>query len=139
MNTQWVQDVMNTDEERRARAADLLYAQGLQMHGEERYADAAAVFRLMLRVAPTDERGWVALGDCHQRVGQNQVALELYGAGMIAAEPAPLCAIARFRTLWDLERTVEADEAFEEAQRLLDEGSDSSLVDRLAREREARP
>ena len=139
METQFVQEPAAADDYQRQRATELLYAQGMQLHGIDRFADAAAVFRLMLRVAPSDERGWLALGDCHQQVSQNEVALELYAAGMIAAEPAPLCAIARFRALWDLDRLMEADDAFAEAERLADEGSDPSLIHQLAQERQARP
>lgn len=139
MNAQVLFDARDGDAAQRERAAELLYAQGMQLHEEDRFADAAAVFRLLIRLAPTDERGWLALGDCHHRAGQSEMALELWGAGVVAAEPAPLCALARFRTLWDLDRHPHSDEAYEEAVHQVDLAGDPRLEERLGQERQARP
>ena len=109
-----------------AAALESLYATGHWLMSEDRYADASVVFRLMLRASPTDERAWLALGTCHERLGQNLVALELWGAGSIAAAPARRCTLARFRALWDADRLAEADEAFDELLAIAeDEGSEA--------------
>jgi len=92
---------------------EALYAAGHMLHARECWADAAAVFRLMLRAVPTDERAWLALGDCHEKAEQPLIALELYGAATLAAAPAPRCAIARVRLLRALDRDDEADSAWE--------------------------
>lgn len=92
---------------------EALYAAGHMLHSRECWADAAAVFRLMLKAVPTDERAWLALGDCHERAGQPLIALELYGAATLAAAPAPRCAIAKVRLLRALDRDDEADSAWE--------------------------
>lgn len=113
-----------------------LYAMGHGLYCQERFVDAAAVFRIMLQLAPTDERSWLALGECHERVGQSDVALELYGAGTVANERAARCQIARARILIDMGRQVEADEAIEWAQTIADTSDDeslSSLIDTLRR------
>ena len=110
-----------------------------RMHAEERYREASAVFRFMLQAAPTDERGWLALGDCHEKLGQRRIALELYSAGSIAAEPAPRCVLSRFRALYDLHLTGEADVAFDQALRLATALEDWTLVAVAEQERRQRP
>ncbi|MEZ4371547.1 MAG: tetratricopeptide repeat protein [Polyangiaceae bacterium] len=81
---------------------ELLYAAGHWLFEAERYADAATLFRLLAVTKPNDERAWVALGECHERVGHQRVALEMYGVGMVEAEPAPRCALGRARLLNNL-------------------------------------
>ena len=122
-----------------ASAVEILYRTGFQLHAEERYRDAAQVFQVMLRAAPTDERGWLALADCHEKLGQRLIALELCSAGTMAAEPAPRCMLSRFRLLYDLDRTREADEAFDAAIELAASLDDEGLTDLLHSERRARP
>src|SRR5258708_11491631 len=99
-------------------AVEILYTTGFQLHAQARYCDADQVFRIMLQAAPTDERGWMALADCHEKLGQRYIALELFSAGTIAAEPAPRCMLSRFRILYDLNRSQEADEAYDAALEL---------------------
>lgn len=99
-------------------AVESLYAAGCWLHSHARFADAANIFRLMLQAAPTDERSWLALGDCHERLGQRSIALELYSTGAIAAEPAPRCMAARARALREAGDTEQAEEAFEAARSL---------------------
>lgn len=122
-----------------ARAVESLYALGHWLVTQDRFHDAAVVFRLMLRAAPTDDRGWLALGLCHERLGQPEVALELYGGGAVAAEPSARCHLARFRVLWDLDRLHEADEAIEIAREVAEQGDDDDLVAQIDAERRARP
>ncbi|HYQ42901.1 MAG TPA: hypothetical protein VER11_13065 [Polyangiaceae bacterium] len=117
--------------------AELVYCKGFELHADGRYADAAAVFRVMLQIAPTDERGWLALGDCHEKIGQKRVAFEIYGAGGVAAQPAPRCLIARFRILYDTGRFAEADAAFSDVEQLA--GHDERFSKIVSDERKARP
>jgi tetratricopeptide (TPR) repeat protein len=119
--------------------AEALYQRGFRLHLDERYGEAAAVFRAMLRAAPTDERSWLALGDCHEKLGQARIALELYSAGTIAAEPAPRCLLSRFRALYDLGRRSNAELAYGKALQIAASRNDDALVSILESERKARP
>jgi len=94
---------------------ETLYAIGHRLLETERVTDAANVFRVLLRGAPTDERGWLALGLCHERVEQPRIALELYSAGTVVAEPSPLLHIARARVLRCLDDEDAAQVAYDAA------------------------
>src|SRR5258708_29007729 len=120
-------------------AVEILYTTGFQLHAQARYCDAAQVFQIMLQAAPTDERGWLALADCHEKLGQRSIALELFSAGTVAADPAPLCMLSRFRLLYDLNRSQEADEAFGAALELAAEAGDEDLTKVIQHERRVRP
>ena len=109
------------------------------MHAQERFIDAAAVFRIMLQVAPEDERSWLALGECHELAGHTDVALELYGAGTCAIENAVRCEIARFRLLHQLGRIDEADEAIASARAMAESKNDDELLELAERERIEKP
>jgi len=118
---------------------EALYQKGFTLHAEDRFGEAAAFFRAMLRAAPTDERGWLALGNCHEKIGQHRVALELYSAGSIAARPAPRCQLSRFRALYDMSRFSDAQVAYDEAMKTIALCGDDALVSILEGERRARP
>jgi len=121
------------------RAIEALYQRGFLLHAEERYRDAAAVFGAMMQASPTDERSWLALGDCHEKLGQFQIALELYSAGSIAADPAPRCQLSRFRTLYDMNRVSDAQHAYDRAMQLATLLEDEALVSIIENERRIRP
>jgi tetratricopeptide (TPR) repeat protein len=104
-----------------AHAIESLYATGYWLLEQHRYADAASVFQTMLVAAPTDERSWLALGACHEAVGQPAIAEKLYRSGVEVAEPAVRCAVAQARTLRELGRDDEADLAFDRAEVLASE------------------
>jgi tetratricopeptide (TPR) repeat protein len=131
--------MMETTDDTEQRGIEALYHRGFRLHAEERYEDASAFFRAMLRTAPTDERGWLGLGDCHQKLGQHRVALELYSAGTIAAEPAPRCLLSRFRALYDMNRTTDAQHAYDRAIQIATLQEDDALVSILQSERRKRP
>jgi hypothetical protein len=99
----------------RQQGTETLYAVGHRLLEGERLTDAANVFRLLLRESPTDERGWLALGLCHEHADQLRIALELYSAGTIVAEPSPLLHIARARLLRRLDDEEAARIAFDAA------------------------
>ena len=118
--------------------ADALYAVGYRLLDNEHVTDAANVFRVLLRAAPTDERGWLALGRCHERVDQWRIALELYAAGAIAAEPSARCHLARARVLRVLGDTAAAEEAIEAAAVCAEGTDDYDLIELIGAEGQVR-
>src|SRR5437879_2546565 len=92
-------------------AVEALYATAFRLLGDDRFSDAACVFRAMLKAAPTDERAWLGLGACHEKIGQDRLVLELYGAGSVAAMPSVRLNLARARVLRRLDRDAQAREA----------------------------
>ena len=81
-----------------SRAIEAIYAIGHALLERQRAAEAVSVFRVMLRLAPTDERAWLGLASCHEEMDDPTVAAELYGAGYAAAQPPSascLSALAR--------------------------------------------
>jgi Flp pilus assembly protein TadD len=105
-----------------------LYAVGFWLHAEERYADAALAFRTMLRTAPTDERGWLALAACHEKIEQPRIALELYGWGAMVAGASVRCHLARARLLERLDRTADAALAVAAALSAAEASGDEQLA-----------
>jgi regulator of sirC expression with transglutaminase-like and TPR domain len=83
----------------RQAIADSLYVVGLWLMDQQRLVEAAAVARALVRLAPRDDRSWLALGACHEQGDQPEVALEIYGVGRVLAAPAPRCELARARLL----------------------------------------
>ena len=112
---------------------EAIYAAGHWLLEEQRLADAAKVFRVMLHAAPHDERAWLALGECHERRDQLRIALELYGAGSALSAPSVRCQLARARVLRALDRDDEADQAFEAAAQAAFDRDDDELVALVAR------
>ncbi len=115
-------------------SVEVLYATGHWLFNQDRFADAASVFRVMLHAAPQDERPWLALGECHEGISQLNLAAELYATGTVAAAPAPRCALARARVLRKLDRVAEAEEAYELAGELADGADDMQLAALVRRE-----
>jgi thioredoxin-like negative regulator of GroEL len=121
----------------RKASIEAIYATGHWLLASERIAEAARVFRLMLKAAPHDERGWLGLGECHERIEQPRIAAELYGAGSIAAADdgttSVRCLVARARTLSKLGADV--TETLEAAIRAAADAGDDELVALVADER----
>ncbi|HXS16304.1 MAG TPA: hypothetical protein VN764_03900 [Polyangiaceae bacterium] len=111
-----------------AETVEKLYGLGHWLLGEGRFADAALAFRAMLRSAPNDERSWLALGACHEQVGQLRIALELYGAGTAVVPLSVRCQIARSRVLRQLNRDSDASDALDRASDVAREAGDDELV-----------
>ena len=108
-------------------ACDALYAAGHYMLERERVEDAAVLFRTMLLADACDERGWLALGTCHEVLEQDAMAEELYSAGAQIAKAPVRCllAVARlFRRLGD----DRVDEALEAAADIAVTDDERSLV-----------
>jgi hypothetical protein len=82
----------------------------------------------MALAAPADERGWLALGSCHEGIGQPELATTLYGIAEAVAPPAIRCTIARGRTMRTLGSEDEAHASFERARELALASGDEELV-----------
>ena len=115
-------------------ALDALYSLGHQFIAQDAPHSATPVFRVMLACAPTDERAWLGLGHCHELLDQEEIALELFGAGSVAAHPAPRCHLARARILAAQGRMSDAREAHEAAREIADETNDDELATLVAHE-----
>ena len=115
-------------------AIEALYTTAHWLHSQERARDAACVFRAMVCVAPTDERGWLGLGACHEAIEQPEVALEMYATGAAVARAAR-CEIARCRIFRSIDQRRDALDALDSAQELLTEDA-TELGALIARERE---
>jgi hypothetical protein len=111
------------------RAVEALYATAHWLLSEERPADASCVLRAMALVAPTDERSWLALGACHEALGQPEVALQMYGTGRVLAHPSVRCDLARARVLRREGRDHEADLAVESATEAAEAANDGALLE----------
>jgi Flp pilus assembly protein TadD len=114
---------------------EALYATGHWLLSADRFGDAAIVFRMMALAAPSDERSWLALGACHEGIGQHGIAASLYEVAGAVAAPAIRCTIARGRSLRLLGRDDEAGDAFEQAFDLAVEAGDEDLAALVDRER----
>lgn len=111
----------------RAEACNALYAAGHHLLERERVDDAAVLFRTMLLADATDERGWLALGFCHERLEQDAMAEELYGAGAQIARSPVRCLLAASRLFRRLDDD-RADEALEAAAEIAATDEDHELV-----------
>src|SRR6185312_12144757 len=117
------------------RAIEALYATGHWLYSQLRIEQAMPVFRAMIHIAPEDERGWLALGACHETEDQSEIALEIYGAATAVAPAAPRCELARARLLFARGNTREARAALDEAARIAEQLHDDDLRALIAMER----
>ena len=118
-----------------AETIEKLYSVGFWLYGQGRYADAALAFRTMLRTAPNDERSWLSLGACHEKIDQFRIALELYGSGTAVIPGSVRCHLARARALAQLGRDSEARDALDAASGAADDQGDDELVRLVESER----
>ena len=116
-------------------AIEALYATGHWLYSQRRYKDSSSVFRIMLICVPADDRGWLALGACHEELGEVEVALELYGAGRVVARPSARCEVARARVLRGLGLGDDADDALARAREIAEAADDDALRDLVEAER----
>lgn len=121
-------------------AIEAIYATGHGLLSCERVEDAAKVFRTMVHAAPRDERGWLGLGECHERRDQLLIAAELYGTGGVLAEPPVRCRLARARALAKCGGGEAWEEALDAAQAAAESLGDEELLELVSMERgRARP
>ena len=124
---------MDVAESRRV-LCDSLYATAHSMY-ESEPVRAISLFQLLAKLRPTDERGWLGTGACHEAVEADDVALSIYTFGQGAARSAR-CAAARARVLAKLGRVDDAAEVIDHALTLSWGDDDADL---LERERERLP
>jgi tetratricopeptide (TPR) repeat protein len=117
-----------------AGALEALYATGHWLYSQDRFANAKSVFRAMIHIAPEDERGWLALGVCHEAVDQQEIALELYTTA-VGVATAPRCELARARILRRRGLEIEARKAIDQAARIAEHTRDDELRKLVAAER----
>jgi Flp pilus assembly protein TadD len=111
------------------RAREALYAFGFAMLESERLDDAVKAFRVFVRFAPTDERAWLGLGACHERLDQPDIAAELYGAGTVTATPpSARCHLALARIMRDQGDRSAAREHVDQAEALLGNDAELSVI-----------
>lgn len=103
------------------RACNALYTAGHYLLERERIEDAAVLFRTMLVADAEDERGWLALGACHERLEQDEMAQELYGAGAQLARAKTRCLIAAARIFAKLDD--------DRAEQALDAAAQAAVTD----------
>jgi|SRR5579859_3151217 len=115
-------------------AIEALYATGHWLYSQQRMPHAVAVFRAMIHLSPQDERGWLALGACHEARDQPDIALQLYTAAA-SISVAPRCELARARLLRARGLADEARHAIAEAARIADDTRDDELRKLVAAER----
>jgi predicted Zn-dependent protease len=127
---------MNTalDQATVAQAIEALYATGHWLLGQDRFKDAADVFRAMANASPEDERGWLGLGQAHEGAGQRIIAREMYLTGVTLAHGGR-CAIALARVLREMGQDGEAAEVIDFAESLAKERDDEALASLVSYER----
>jgi tetratricopeptide (TPR) repeat protein len=111
----------------RSAAADALYGTGHFLLGQARYEDARHVFRTMIVLASADERGWLALGACHEAMDENEKAARLYALAPLVCHTALRCLVALARVLRVLERDDESGDAYARAAELAAEVDDREV------------
>lgn len=121
--------------EQERTVADALYAFGFSMLETERWSDAADVFRAMMIASPSDERGWLALGRCHEELDQLPVAVNLYALACTTVHRAVKPRVALARALRAQGMLAEADEALDGAERAAELRGDDALILLVERER----
>lgn len=119
-----------------SQVIEALYATGHWLLSNGRHADAAEVLRTMTIARPEDERGWLALGACHEAIGQARIAIELYRIARTAASPAVRSTIACGRALRAFS-TADADDAFDDAYELARASDQAELAELALAERRA--
>ena len=123
----------------RQTAIEAIYATGHWLLEQQRTAEAAAVFRTMIHAEPRDERGWLGLGECHERAEQPRIAAEILGAGSAVAPSPVRLLLARARALVATGLELEAEQSLGAAHDAADSSDDPELKDLVARERRRRP
>lgn len=91
--------MLATPSHREGPSAGAIYTLGFQNLRQRRISTAMDVFRSLILLFPSDERGWLGLGLCHERVGHPDLAREVYGTGSLIAIHPQRCQKAHKRLL----------------------------------------
>ena len=119
----------------RADAMEAIYATGYWLLADERVAEAAMVFRTMIQGEPRDERGWLGLGECHERIDQPRIAAQLYGAASVIVTRSMRCLVARARVLSKLGEVREAEYLLDLVEQSPETRDEPELAELVASER----
>ena len=125
---------MNSQGATVAQAVEAMYATGHWLLEQERYKDAADVFRAMASAQPEDERGWLGLGQAHEGAQQQLIAREMYLTGLTLAHGGR-CAIALARILREMGDDSDAAEAIDFAESIARDSDDEALAALVSYER----
>ena len=108
---------------RKAALAEQLYASAHAALEEGEDDRARQLFCLMLVCEPRDERGWVGLGVCHERAGDDHLArtAAIYTIGLRLVGESAWLGLGRARTLNKMGRYYEALVAFDAAEDATDD------------------
>lgn len=117
--------------------AETLYATGFWLLDQQRPSDALHVFRTMLAVAPADERGWLGLGEAHERLEQLDKAVRLYSLGLVTCTTSARLWLASARIATKLGRDEQALLAFDRARELAEEHDEETFVMQIEAEKSA--
>ncbi len=108
------------------QALDALYATGHWLLTQERFKDAADVFRAMAMAKPEDERAWLGLGQAHEGAAQKVIAKEMYVTGVTLARGGR-CAIALARLFREMGNDAESATAIDFADSVAGATDDEAL------------
>jgi cytochrome c-type biogenesis protein CcmH/NrfG len=111
-----------------SQACESLYASGHSLLEQGRVDDASVLFRTMLLADAADERGWLALGACHERMQQVVMAEELYSAGAQIARNKTRCLLAAAR-IFARQDDPRACEARDQAERFAVTDDERELIE----------
>jgi hypothetical protein len=115
-------------------AVEAMYGTAMWLLDAGRHRDAMHVFRALMLAAPTDERGWLGLGECHERLDEGTRALALYDLGATITVGAR-CHVARARIFRGMGDDASAAEALEAAVNASERLCDPALDELIGFER----
>jgi len=114
---------------------EALYAAGHWLIEQDRPRQAISLFRTMLLVDPRDERGWLALATCHEKLDEPEKAIALCQLALDACDgKAVRCTIARARLHKARGERDDALAAYDEAARIAESLDDRDLTALIASE-----
>jgi Flp pilus assembly protein TadD len=110
------------------QAVEALYATGHWLLSLDRLRPALDVFRTLTIVAPGDERGWLGLGQTHEKLEDERTAEGLYRLACQTLPDSVRCRVAHARALRAIGDTEGATELLEQAADMASDGDDDELV-----------
>lgn len=114
---------------------NVLYSVGHRLLDLERHHDAISLFRTMLIVDPSDERGWLALATCHEALDETDKAIAICRLAETACGGRAFrCMIARARIQRALGANEEAALTYEHALSLAESHGDDEAHELLQSE-----
>lgn len=128
MKTELLQNVGDS-ELASPNAIEAIYAVAHSLFESQRIVEAIKAFRVMIRIAPSDERSWLGLGSCHEYFNETEVAAEMYGSGSVVAAPSARCLLALARV--ERQQGGDVSERYEEAAEAAEAVDDDLFARRI--------